>query len=376
MALFAWRTLAAIVFFAAAVGTARAGDDASRVPSMILPTARAGDDASRVHSLILPELRRSATGRDWADLDAAVGEPPSPAHPRGTVVVAQAIAYEPSPSVTEWDVAAGTLVRSTPLPLPAAACELRIVRAGDAFHVVAAEGREGPLVYARLGRSLDVERVERIGRGERPRIATDGAVVALLWSGTRDRGGEGSGWQLVTLDARGARLGEARLGRASESTFLLGAPLAVAGGRVFVLLPGGPALRVVQLAADAQMERARDIPWSPDDGRLVAVGGRVLFTDDCRYVDASAPEAARLQPTGVPGRGEGGRVCQALDATADGSGRLVTTAGDVLDASLRLLRHFADPQGVVLRALWIHGAPALVVAGGPGGRAAIVWSSD
>jgi hypothetical protein len=343
------------------------------------PFRSAKADDGTVHRLALPEGRRAATGRDWAAIDAAPGEPPSAAHRYGTVVVAEAMAPEPSPSVTEWDLADGAMVRSAALPLSAAFCELRVVRAGDAFHVVAAEGRSGHVVYVRLGRELEIRSVQTIGAGERPRLETDGAIVAMLWAGTRERGGESAGWQLLTFDGGGARLGEARLLRAGDSTYLFGRPLVVAAGRVFVVLPGGGRLRVAQFAPDGKPEQVRPIPWAADDGRLFAIGDRVFFTDDCRsieVVDLASPGAPDAEPRLLPGRPAAGRVCVAFEAAADGSGRLVTTAGELLDTQLQPLGRFVHPEGLVMRALWLHGLPAVVIVGGPGGRASVVWSSD
>jgi hypothetical protein len=342
-------------------------------------SAVADDGRLGAHRLVLPEPRRAASGRDWADIDAAPGAPPTAAHRHGTVVVAEAMALEPSPSVTELDLADGTLVRSAALPLSAAFCELRIVRAGDTFHVVAAEGRGGRVVHVRLGRELAIESVETVGTGERPRLATDGAIVSMLWSGARDRASETSGWQLLTFDANGARLGEVRLPRAADSTYLFGHPLAVVGGHVFVALPGGSGPRVVQLSADARPERVHAIPWSADDGRLFVVGGSLHFTDNCRtvrVVDLSAPDAPMGEPTPLPGRPAGARACVAFEAATDASGSILTTTGELFDARFQSLRSFARPEGLVMRALWVHGVPALVVAGGPGGRASIEWSSE
>lgn len=342
-------------------------------------SAVADDGRLRTHRLVLPEPRKAASGRDWADIDAAPGEPPTAAHRNGTVVVAEAMALEPSPAVTELDLSDGALVRSAALPLSAAFCELRIVRAGDTFHVVAAEGRGGRVVHVRLGRELAIESVETVGTGERPRLETDGAVVSMLWSGARERGSETSGWQLLTFEASGARLGEVRLPRATDSTYLFGHPLAVVGGQVFVVLPGGSGPRVAQLSADAKPERVHAIPWSADDGRLFVVGDSLYFTDNCRCIrvfDGSAPDAPMRDPTSLPGRPVGARTCMAFEAASDASGRILTTAGELFDAQFSSLRSFVRPEGLVMRALWVHGVPAWVVAGGPGGRASIEWSSE
>lgn len=327
-----------------------------------------------MHRMPLPDPKRVSVGRDWANVDAVAGDAPSPEHPRGTVVVAQAIAQEPSPSVTEWDVASGSLVRSAPLPWPAAFADVRLVRAGDSFHVVGAEPRGGQIAYARLSRALGVERIEPLGRGERPRIATDGSIVAVLWSGTWVRApGEARGWQLVTLDARGDPLAHVCLVRTSVSTAVYGEPMTVAGGRVFVLLPDGPAPRFVQLGADARVERSRSLSFGPLDGRFFVSSERVFFTDNCTYVELWPVDGGDVERGSLPRRREGARSCTPFGAAADASGRLVTTEGDVLSADFEVERHFADPLGVVTRALWIEGQPALVVVGAAGGRASFVW---
>jgi hypothetical protein len=345
--------------------------------------AGADERTPPVHRIALPGPRPAATGRDWSHLDAVAGDPPSAQHPRGTVIVAEAIDVEPSPSITERDLAGGDLVRSVPLPLSSAFSDLRIVRAGDALHLLAAEGRGGRIVYVRLGEHLEIERLETIGRGEPPRVATDGALVAVLWAGARAPPWADVGWQLLTLDGAGERLGESRLARTGESTFLFGDPLAVAAGRVVALVPRGAALDVVELGPDARPRRTLAVPWSPDDARLFATGDRVYFTDDCRYLEVSGPElddtpppALASPPLSLPGRPVGARSCVAFEAAADDSGSLVTTEGDVRDAALRAVRHFATPEGIVMRALWIYGSPALLVAGGPGGRASLLWATE
>src|SRR5207237_2267601 len=116
-------------------------------------------------------------GRDWGEVDAAPGEEPSVEHPRGTIVVAEAIAREPSPSVTEWDLASGAWIRSAPLPLPAAFADLRVVRAGGGYQVTASAGPMLDIVHLRLGRGLDARAVEHLGVGERPRDLCGRPVV-------------------------------------------------------------------------------------------------------------------------------------------------------------------------------------------------------
>ncbi len=333
-----------------------------------------------VRRVALPDARPVPEG-PWGDIDAVEGTPPGLEHPRGTVIVAQASAEEPSPAVTEWDVATGGLVRSAVLPWPATEADLRIARTGNALHVVAARGSAGSLVYARLTSRLQIEQVETLGAGERARMATDGHVVAILWSGTREGdASEGGtrGWQLITLDAFGRRLGAMSLLRTNVSTFIYGQPLAVVDGNVFVLLPNGALPTLLRLGPDLGVRAVQSLPWSPDDARLMASDGRVLFTDDCAVLQlwperSLAPAFAER----LPGRAPLGRSCPAFDAVADGSGRYVTSQGDVLSADLRVKRHFSGagdmPDAFGMRPLWLFGRPALLGVDRNAGRAWLAW---
>ncbi len=368
-----WALLVHVLFVAlvlAMVGVARGG------------LARAAAAPPRVRHLALPEPRRAASGSDWSTFDAAPGEPASVEHPSGTVVVAEAGAFEPSPSVTEWDLERGSIVRSVPLPLTAAYRDLRIVRAGNVFHLVATDGPRGRIVYARLSRHLEVGGLETVGDGERPRIATDGDVVAVLWSGAREGASDGLGLQLRTFDASGAPLGGARLTPAGDAPFLLGGPLAVATGLTYAIVPasaaGAGSARVVVCGADARPLATLDVPWARDDGRLFTVGGRVYFTDGCRALDVTDAGALPVAaPVDLPDRAAQARTCPAFEAASDDAAdRLVTTGGDVLDTTFHPLRRLARPEGAVLRALWLDGRAALLVAGGPGGRASLAWSAE
>jgi hypothetical protein len=351
------------------------------VLSCLLAAAGARSEGiSVVHRIVLPEPRAAANGtviRDWANVDLAPGEEPSLQHPRGTVVVAEANAFEPSPSVTEWDLASGTLVRSAPLPLPAAFADLEIVRAGGAYHVIASAGPVGAIIHARLGRSLAAGELEHIGNGERPRVATDGNVVAALWSGWASGRAEGvgadPGWYLATFEGPADRGAAVRISDSTDSTFLYGEPLAVSGGNVFVIVSDAAGVRVARFDAAGYDAGDRLLSWTPDDGRLFRSGQRVLFTDDCTFVEIWPDDHLDGDRTLLPGRQRRGRACRAFQAAGDETGRLVTTEGDVLSADLRTRRHLASPDGVVTRALWIGARPAFLVVGGAGGRASVLW---
>jgi hypothetical protein len=255
-----------------------------------------------------------------------------------------------------------------------------MVRVGDGFEVVASAGVGGSIVSIRTNRAFLVERVVTLGTGERARLATDGTLVAVLWSGVRvwqeAPGMESSaGWQLALLDARGASRVATRLWRTATSTFVYGDPLAVAEGHVFVVVPDASLPHVLQLNADGRVERSRTLSWSPEDGGLFVSGGRVLFTDNCSFVEVWPTDRADEDRAPLPDRPAGARACAAFKAAAGGpSGRLLTVEGTLLAADLSRDRRIIDPGGPVAGALWIDREPALLVAGRPAGHASLLWA--
>ena len=324
------------------------------------------------HRLALPDARPLG-GADrgvWADVDAVPGQSPGPGHLQGTVLVAQATAHDPSPAITEWDLATGSMVRSTVLPLPAAQADLRLVRAGGGLHAFASRAPDGPIFYARFDASLRLEHLERLGSGERPRVATDGDAIAVLWSGARARGPGDRGWQLEVIDAVGQPAWTAVVSRTSGSTFAVGDPLAFTGGRTFVLLANQAVPAVVAFSADGRERQVSALPFRFEDGRLLASRGQVFLTDGCRLANLADGSDVR-----VPNRREGERHCPAFDAVADGEGRWVTAAGELRGPSMALVARFADPvDAVERRPFWCFGRPARLVVDQFRGRVWLDWA--
>ena len=322
------------------------------------------------HRLVLPDARPLARPGVWADADAIAGQAPGPDHPAGTVLVAQATVEDPSPAITEWDLATGEIVRSAVLPLPAAQADLRLVRAGDRLHAFASRAPDGPIFHARLDASLRVENVELWGRGERPRVATDGDVIAVLGSGARSGAQRDRGWRLDVIDALGRPLWAAVVSRTNASTFAFSNPLALTGGRAFVLLADARVPSVVTFSPDGRERRVSALPDRPEDGRLFASRGRVFLTDGCRVTDVADGSAVR-----VPDRAAGEGHCPALDPVADAGGRFVTAAGEVRSAAMVPVARFADPvDAAERRPFWIFGRPARLVVERFRGRVWVDWA--
>jgi hypothetical protein len=324
------------------------------------------------HRMLLPDARPlpGVGGGVWAEVDAIPGQAPGPGHPQGTVLVAQATAHDPSPAVTEWDLATGSILQSAVLPLPAAEADLRLVRAGGRLHAFASRAPDGPIFHARLDASLRIEHVDRWGRGERPRIATDGDAIAVLWSGTREGAGGERGWRLEVIDALGSSAWGAVVARTSGSTFAFGDPLAFVGGSVFVLLASQAVPAVVAFSPGGRERRVSALPFRPDDGRLLASRGNVFFTDGCRVTDLADGSGLR-----VPDRPEGARRCAAFDAAADAGGCWATAAGDVRSPSMAFVARFADPvDAVERRPFWHFGRPARLVVERLRGHVWLDWA--
>jgi hypothetical protein len=324
------------------------------------------------HRLALPDARPLAgVGKGvWADVDVIPGQAPGSAHPQGTVLVAQATADDPSPAITEWDLATGSIVRSAVLPLPATQADLRLVRAGGRLHAFASRAPDGRIFYVRLDAALRIEHVAAWGKGERPRVATDGHAMAVLWSGSRAGTPSDRGWQLEIIDALGRPSWTATVARRGGSTFAFGNPLAFVDGRAFVLLAEQAVPNVVAFSPDGHERQVSALPFRPDDGRLFASQGHVFFTDGCRVMDLAGGSFVR-----APNRDEGVHHCAAFDAVADAEGRLVTATGDVRSATMALLARFADPvDAAERRPLWCFGRPARLVVERLRGRVWLDWA--
>ncbi len=108
-------------------------------------------------------------------LDAAPGEPPSPGHPRGTILIAASLA-RCGPAVYEWDVAHARVMREA--CLGGGQANVRVVRRGGVLLVLTV----GPDVVLRQFdiTSFKVTGWTRLGEYESSGIAADDGLTAVL----------------------------------------------------------------------------------------------------------------------------------------------------------------------------------------------------
>lgn len=334
----------------------------------------AGEASARAHTLSLFPLRPLPGTRWWSTPDAVAGELPSLSHPKGTVLVVEAAAGQPTPTLAEWDLATAQLFRSVALPLGAELRETRMVRAGNHIHVFASSRLNGDLLHVRLTRALKVEAQEKLGTVGGMSVATDGALVAVLWCGTRE-GAATPGWQLVTLDSTGTRFGATTL--SSNPIYISGRPLAVLKGKVYVLLNQGVGLPpIMRLGANAHVEESQPLTETPDIlSSLVAWGGRLGFLNGCWFavVDTEWLNVQGPEPGG-PYRPDRDPWCPYFEMASDDAGRLVTSKGDVVAPSLRIERHWVDAEEGCIIPLWIGASPAFLVIGNKTGSLSLVWA--
>ena len=339
-------------------------------------SAKAQAQISTPHTISLPSVR-SLDGRWPTDFEAIAGEPPSPPHPRGTVVLIESATSDPQPTLSEWDLMSGQNLRTVALPLAPHLIRVGIVRAGSRIHVIAYTKLDGDLFYFRFTPTLQLEAQERLGTTGGISMATDGSIVAILWEGTREGAGNIVGWHLVTLDAGGRHLGAAMIFK--DSMFGGKRDMAVVNRQVFVLLNNGryalpPLLRFSEYACFQQAygpfhntpdPQTTLVPWA---GRLLAIDGCYLveLVGDLLFTgrDQHLPPHKRVDPW-----------CPDFAVDSDAAGRLVTSDGDVLSASLVLERHFVPYDGFGQTPLWVGSIPVLLSADlVKNGRLWLTWS--
>jgi hypothetical protein len=341
---------------------------------LLVTNASAQDAGFGAHAMALLRLRPYPEMKWWSDAEALAGEAPNPSHPRGTVLVIESADGQPAPTLTEWDVLTGQQLRSVPLPLPSDLLRVRIVRAADWIHIVAYSRPHTELFYLRLTTALAVQSKEVLGSVDGVELKTDGSLVAILWCGTREGAGGADGWQLVTRDAAGSRLGAAYV---AARAFAAG-PLAVLEGKVYVLQNNGRhALPpIMRFAANARLEAAHPVSETPDDvASLFTWGGKLLLVNGCWFMNVDTKSLFALGGPGVPYRPERGEPwCPYFGVSSDASGRLVTSRGDVLSASLKVERHFASQPESGHMPFWIGSTPALLMVDGSSGRLWIEWA--
>jgi hypothetical protein len=349
---------------------------------------RALAEASPVtHVFALPndQTRNSALFR-LAPIDMVVGAAPGTVHPRGTVFVIESELGKTSATIAEWDIASGKRLRSADLPVLATNWVTHFVRAGDHFHLVGLPEAVGmPMIYVRLNLGFGVEEVRSLGNGENACIATDGSLVAIVWSEILDSDLLWHRTYLLTMDAQGARVGSAVIvpQAAHQVNDMFVEPLAVMGGKVFLLAWQAqqtlldPKPLLWRLSADGQVEAEVRFDDPPSSGSLTPAAGRLLMVSDFCKATLWSPELVPIADLKKPPYRDptGYSRCPSFTVGADAKGRLVSAHGDVLSPDLQVQAHFAlAPNGVqAARALWVGSEPALLEADYYG-RAWITWA--
>jgi hypothetical protein len=354
---------------------------------IVIVAARAFAQPPVTHVFALPndQLRDSALFR-LAPMDMVAGDPPGTAHPRGTVFVIESEVGKTSATIAEWDLASGKRLRSADLPVPAKNWQTRFVRAGNHFHLVTMPGALGrPVTYVRLTLDLRVEEVRSLGIGENACIATDGSLVAIVWSEILDSELLWHRTYLLTMDSQGTRVGSAVMVPKSahqvNDVFL--DPLAVMGGQVFLLVwdPQQSAADwkslLWRLNTDGQVQAEVRLDESPMSGSLTPAAGRVLMVSNFCHATLWSPELAAIAYLKKPPYRDpsGYAKCPSFTVGADATGRLVSARGDVLSPDLQVQTHFAlVPNGLwVDRPIWVGPEPVLLEADYDG-RASITWA--
>jgi hypothetical protein len=298
----------------------------------------------------------------------APGEAPGAAHIDGTVFIAQGPAGGPHATVTEWDLATGSPIRSIETPIPSTAYSLRMVRAAEWLHLVAADAPGGNLEYVRLTLALHIEEAVTFAKGYGPRIATDGSLVAIAWSEVLDATGEHQRWMLATRSSSGALRSVAVLvqdiGPSIENSMVQ--PIAVLGGKIFAAVLDGPRNWdfeefLLRLDADGHVEKRKRLFWHPLATSLWALEDHFVRFDLCAGSGWSTELQAR-DDEHMRNPYEAKTSCPSFAVAADAAGRLVTGRGDVLSSTMKVQYHFADAGPDVQLAVpaWNGETPLLV----------------
>lgn len=209
-------------------------------------------------------------------LDAAPGEPPSPSHPRGTVLIAASLA-RCGPAVYEWDVARSRVMREA--CLGGGQSNMRVVRRGGMLQVLTV----GPDVVLRQFdlASFQVTGRTRLGEYASSGMAADDGLTAVL-SGPA-LGSYTDTFTVTTLDAAGHVL--ARVTSPGKKDWGPGPSVVVLAQRAFFVLDANgsgdsrPRLIAVDAAAHVVGSLALDATTAStpsiavkNDRLLVALG--------------------------------------------------------------------------------------------------------
>ncbi len=279
-------------------------------------------------------------------LDAAPGEPPSPSHPRGTVLIAASLA-RCGPAVYEWDVARSRVMREA--CLGGGQSNMRVVRRGGMLQVLTV----GPDVVLRQFdlASFQVTGRTRLGEYASSGMAADDGLTAVL-SGPA-LGSYTDTFTVTTLDAAGHVL--ARVTSPGKKDWGPGPSVVVLAQRAFFVLDANgsgdsrPRLIAVDAAAHVVGSLALDATTAStpsiavkNDRLLVALGREGLEISP--QLEVLAHHATRMY----------GTLAVAQD------GRVLTGSGDVFSNDLSLVGHLMGSEAWQHAVLWVGPTPVIV----------------
>lgn len=300
-----------------------------------------------------------------SSLGAVAGEPPTPNHPRGTVLIAWSL-QGLGATLTEWDLARSRIVRQA--SLGDAEGSLGLARAGSwldvAIESITSQGRRVSWALVDQNTLRLVRRVD-LGAGSNADVASDGTLAAVVWNASGPEAGSDA-WTVAILDLDGRVLGRWHT-TAPHSSAARAAPrgrVAVLDGRTFVTLPGEPPCSVVALTPNGSVSRQISIASGTCGGSLVVHDGHLLVGAD-RNVDVFSPELDWMA-------GRPSESSMALFSIAAG-GRAVTCDGEVLSSAFGVdarLRGLA--WGSCLAALWAADSPVAILTSPKAGDVAWV----
>jgi hypothetical protein len=212
------------------------------------------------------------------------GEPPSAAHPEGTVYVVL-LGDDDAYHVTQWDLATRVALHQTTIDPRGA--NLAILFAGPAVRIMSAM-YNGDLTFLQLTDSLKLVATHHLGqvsvRGPKA-FAGDETLTVILADGTPDDTGSNrdpSGLFAMSFDAAGTRVAKRILVPKGRQAAMMGRNLAVVQGHVYVVLvDASDQLRAVQLTRELRTEREKPIAvpaaYANVESHLLNVDGHLVL---------------------------------------------------------------------------------------------------
>jgi len=247
----------------------------------------------------------------------APGEPPSVAHPKGTIILARPLEGK-GVTLTEWDIALEGVVREVPLGW--AADGVAIVRTGDTLHLVTVNERARHAVVS--AKTFQVQRRDDLGAGEAGQVASDGSLTVVSWHKLQlpsDRPDAPLRWSAATMDANGHVLG--RISRVFDcGSCMPWGQLAVLNGHVYALVGDyNVGIHLLELSSSLAIER--EVATTADLSASIGTSGGRLVVEKKDGLDVLSPGLDLLGHYPIK------RSQMRAGFTVDEAGRIVTRDG-------------------------------------------------